>query len=68
MPNSASGIVTALRPNARCTKNAPATITMPATIIATSKMVADGCRMMLFGGIVAPRSLIVLSAVLNGAG
>jgi hypothetical protein len=41
---------------------------MPATIIATSKMVADGCRMMLFGGIVAPRSLIVLSAVSNGAG
>jgi hypothetical protein len=31
-------------------------------------MVADGCRITLFGGIVAPRSLIVLSAVSKGAG
>jgi hypothetical protein len=41
---------------------------MPATIIAMSKIVAEGCSTTLCGGRLPPRSPIVFSSVKYGAG
>ncbi len=48
---------------ARRRPTAAAMIRAPLRIMVALKMRADGCRMMLLGGVVAPRSLISLSWV-----
>jgi hypothetical protein len=67
-PLSRTVVVSKRRSPARISRTAAAMTARPVTIIVRSKIVADGCRMTLSGGRVAPRSLISLEFVVYSAG